>query len=155
VAQVSGLRQARGQDRFVIPLHGSRSAPGIDVDSYAEPSLSSTGCNRRGPVKEDQVSRPRTGAALTALVASLAIATPAVGQPPEAEIGDPSVVACLGEDLTGGVIGRQTAAGIQAGGGPKSVGVAPANCDHYWQAPQDIGGAGAIGNNNWPPPPFG
>ena len=81
------------------------------------------------------MSKPKTGAALTALVAALAIATPAVGQPPEAEIGDPSVVACLGEDLTGGVVGRQADAGIQAGGGPKSVGVAPANCDHYWPPP--------------------
>ena len=100
------------------------------------------------------MSKPKTGAALTALVAALAIATPAVGRPPEAEIGDPAVVACLGEDLTGGVIGRQVDAGIQPGGRPKSAGVAPANCDHFWQAPRDIGGAGAIGNNHWPPPPF-
>ena len=93
-------------------------------------------------------------AALTALVASLAIATPAVGSGPQAELGDPAVVACLGEDLSGGVVGRQADAGIRAGGGPKSVAVAPANCDHFWQTPGDLGGAGAIGNNHWPPPPF-
>jgi len=39
-----------------------------------------------------------------------------------------------------GTIDRQVAAGIQAGGGPKSVDVAPTNCDHFWQ------GQGAIGN---------
>ena len=98
--------------------------------------------------------KSKTAAALSALVASLAIATPAVGSGPQAEIGDPAVVACLGEDLTGGVIGRQIDAGIQAGGGPKSIDVAPANCDHYWQSPEDIGGAEAIGNDNWPPPPY-
>ena len=32
-----------------------------------------------------------------------------------------------------GTIDRQIAAGIQAGGGPKSVDVAPTNCDHFWQ----------------------
>ena len=96
----------------------------------------------------------RMGPAVFALVASFAIATPAVGSGPNAEVGDPSVVACLGEDLTGGVVGRQIEAGIQAGGGPKSIAVAPANCDHYWQAPTDVGGAGAIGNDKWPPPPF-
>ena len=94
----------------------------------------------------------KMGAALTALVASFAIATPAVGAGPNSEIGDPEVVACLGEDLTGGVVGRQREAGVQAGGGPKAND-APANCDHYWQAPTDLGGAEAIGNG-WPPPPF-
>jgi len=100
------------------------------------------------------MSKWKTGAALTALAASFAIATPALGFGPEGQLGDPAVVGCLGEDLTGGVIGRQVEAGIQAGGGPKSIAVAPANCDHYWQAPEDIGGAEAIGNNNWPPPPY-
>jgi hypothetical protein len=40
-----------------------------------------------------------------------------------------------------GTIDRQIAAGIQAGGGPKSVDVAPTNCDHFWQT------SGAIGNS--------
>jgi predicted metal-binding membrane protein len=40
-----------------------------------------------------------------------------------------------------GTIDRQVAAGIQAGGGPKSVDVAPTNCDHFWQT------SGAIGNS--------
>jgi hypothetical protein len=100
------------------------------------------------------MSRWKMSAALTALAASLAIATPASGSGPQAEIGDPAVVACLGADLTGGVVGRQIDAGIQAGGGPKSIDVAPANCDHFWQSSKDVGGAGVIGNNHWPPPPF-
>jgi hypothetical protein len=41
-----------------------------------------------------------------------------------------------------GTIDRQVAAGIQAGGGPKSVDVAPTNCDHFWQT------SGAIGNSS-------
>ena len=40
-----------------------------------------------------------------------------------------------------GTIDRQIAAKIQAGGGPKSVDVAPTNCDHFWQT------SGAIGNS--------
>src|SRR4051812_17892467 len=97
----------------------------------------------------------KSAAALTVVAASIASAAPAFASGPGAELGDPAVVACLGEDLTGGVIGRQVDAGIQAGGGPKSIGVAPANCDHFWQSSEDVGGAGVIGNDNWPPPPYG
>ena len=86
----------------------------------------------------------RSIAASAVLGAWLMLAAPAVGHGPNAEIGDPAVVACLGEDLNGGI------AGIQAGGGPKSIDVAPANCDHFWQ---DAEGAGVIGNGHWPPPP--
>jgi len=100
------------------------------------------------------MSTRKMGAVLTALAASLAIAAPTSGSGPQAEIGDPAVVACLGADLTGGVVGRQIEAGNQAGGGPKSIDVAPANCDHFWQSSRDVGGAGAIGNDHWPPPPF-
>src|SRR4051794_11398834 len=101
-----------------------------------------------------QMSTRKMGAVLTALAASLAIATPASGSGPQAEMGDPAVVACLGADLTGGVVGRQIDAGIQPGGGPKAIDVAPANCDHFWQASNDDGGAGVIGNHHWPPPRF-
>jgi len=38
-----------------------------------------------------------------------------------------------------GTIDRQIAAEIQAGGGPKSVDVAPTNCDHFWQTSEAIG----------------
>ena len=93
----------------------------------------------------------RSIAASALLGAWLMLAAPAVGHGPNAEIGDPAVVACLGVDLNGGVVGRQIDAGIQAGGGPKSIDVAPANCDHFWQ---DAEGAGVIGNGHWPPPHF-
>ena len=96
----------------------------------------------------------RSIAASAVLGAWLALAAPAVGHGPNAEIGDPAVVACLGEDLNGGIIGWQIDAGIQAGGGPKSIDVAPANCDHFWQTAEPDGGAGVIGNGNWPPPPY-
>ena len=46
----------------------------------------------------------------------------------------------IGKDNVG-AIDRQVTAGIQAGGGPKSVDVAPINCDHFWQT------SGAIGNS--------
>ena len=45
---------------------------------------------------------------------------------------------------------KQIEAGITAGGGPKAGEPGPANCDHFYQAPE---GAGTIGNG-WPPPPF-
>src|SRR4051794_41305782 len=102
-----------------------------------------------------QMSTRKMGAVLTALAASLAIAAPASGSGPQAEIGDPAVVACLGADLTGGGVGRQIEAGIPARGGPKAIDGAPAHCDHIWQTSRDGGGAGAIRNADWPPPPLG
>jgi len=93
------------------------------------------------------------------LVASLAVAllaaVPAFGYGPKADTSDttadPAVIACAGEGAAyeDGVVARQSERGIQAGGGPKSVAVAPSNCDHFWQDPE---GAGVIGNG-WPPPP--
>lgn len=80
-------------------------------------------------------------------------AVPAFGYGPRADTSDstadPAVIACAGEGASydTGVIARQAERGIQAGGGPKSVDVAPANCDHFWQDPE---GAGVIGNG-WPP----
>jgi hypothetical protein len=95
-----------------------------------------------------------------ALVASFGVAllfaVPALGYGPKAHTSptttDPAVIACAGEGTmyNDGVVASQTERGIQAGGGPKSGAPAPANCDHYWQAPE---GAGVIGNG-WPPPPF-
>jgi hypothetical protein len=85
-------------------------------------------------------------AALGALAASLALAAPAMGYGPQHEEGDPAFDACVN------AVERQVAAGIQAGGGPKSVDVAPINCDHFWQR-SDTPHGGVIGNG-WPPPPF-
>ena len=83
---------------------------------------------------------------LATLVKALALAAPAMGFGPQHDSG-PAFEACaFGE---GGVVDRQIAAGIEAGGGPKS-GFAPTNCNHFFQDP---GGAGVIGNG-WPPPPF-
>jgi hypothetical protein len=82
---------------------------------------------------------------LAAVVATTgATATSAWAYGPGAEEGDPAFDAC------GEAVDRQIEAEIRAGGGPKSVDVAPANCDHFWQRParQD-----PIGNG-WPPPPF-
>jgi hypothetical protein len=90
----------------------------------------------------------RFSAALAALAACFILAAPASGYGPQHVPGDPAYDACGGD---GGVVDRQVAAGIQAGGGPKSVDVAPTNCDHFWQDPE---GAGVIGNGHWPPPPF-
>jgi hypothetical protein len=85
-------------------------------------------------------------AALGALAASLALAAPAMGYGPQHEEGDSAFDACVNS------VERQVAAGIQAGGGPKSVDVAPINCDHFWQS-SDTPHGGVIGNG-WPPPSF-
>ena len=100
---------------------------------------------------------------ILALVVSLAAASffavPAMGFGPNADTSptttDPAVIACAGPGgaYTSGVVASQTDRGVQAGGGPKSIAPAPANCDHYWQTPADASGAGAIGKG-WPPPPF-
>jgi hypothetical protein len=92
--------------------------------------------------------RGKSPAVLTVLATSLTMAAPALGFGPAGEEGDQAVDACIAD---GGVVDRQVAAGIQAGGGPKSIDVAPTNCDHFWQ---DAEGAGVIGNGHWPPPPF-
>jgi hypothetical protein len=89
----------------------------------------------------------RSRAALGALAASLVLAAPAMGFGPQHDEGDPAFGPCDGE---GGVIPRQVDAGIQAGGGPKSVDVAPTNCDHFWQSSD----GGSVIGNGWPPPPF-
>ncbi len=98
-------------------------------------------------------------AGVLAIGAALLSAAPAMAFGPNADTSptttDPAVIACAGpgDAYTSGVIADQTSRGVQAGGGPKSAAPGPANCDHYWQAPVDVGGAGAIGNG-WPPPPF-
>jgi hypothetical protein len=53
-------------------------------------------------------------------------------------------------DACNATVDAQVAAGIQAGGGPKSVDVGPANCDHFWQRPAREDPIG----NGWPPPPY-
>lgn len=93
------------------------------------------------------MGKKRSRAALAAMAASLVLAAPAMGYGPQHEEGDRAWDVCDGD---GGLIDRQVDAGIQAGGGPKSIDVAPANCDHFWQNPEE---AGVIGNG-WPPPPF-
>ena len=89
--------------------------------------------------------RGKSSAVLTVLAASLTMAAPALGFGPAGEEGDRAVEACSA------AVDRHIDAGIQAGGGPKSIDVAPTNCDHFWQ---DAEGAGVIGNGHWPPPPF-
>lgn len=95
------------------------------------------------------MGKRRFRAALGALAASLVLAAPAMGFGPQHEEGDRAFDACDGE---GGVVDRQIDAGIQAGGGPKSVDVAPTNCDHFWQRSDTP--HGALIGNGWPPPPF-
>ena len=91
---------------------------------------------------------------IASLGVALLVAGPAFGYGPKADTSDtttdPAVIACAGEGAAyeDGVVARQTERGTQAGGGPKSEDVAPANCDHFWQDPA---GAGTIGNG-WPPP---
>jgi hypothetical protein len=92
--------------------------------------------------------RRKSSAVVAALAASLAFAASAMGYGPQQGPGQPAYEACSGD---GGLVDRQVDAGIQAGGGPKSVDVAPTNCDHFWQDPE---GAGVIGKGHWPPPPF-
>lgn len=94
--------------------------------------------------------RGKSPAVLTVLAASLTMAAPALGFGPAAEEGDQAFEACLGD---GAAVDRQIDAGIQAGGGPKSIDVAPINCDHFWQTAEPEG-PGVIGNGHWPPPPF-
>jgi len=86
-------------------------------------------------------------AVIAAPVVALAFVAPAWSYGPIHGEGDPAWEAYSGD---GGVVDHQIAAGIQSGGGPKSVDVAPTNCDHFWQDPT---GAGVIGNG-WPSPHF-
>ena len=82
---------------------------------------------------------------LAAVLAVAGASAPgALAYGPGAQAGDPAFDAC------NAAVNEQIAAGIQAGGGPKSVDVGPANCDHFWQrsARED-----PIGNG-WPPPPY-
>ena len=72
-----------------------------------------------------------------------ASATTAWGYGPNSQPGDPAVDAC------NAAVDHQIDAGIQAGGGPKSVDVGPANCDHFWQRETRDDPIG----NGWPPPP--
>lgn len=82
---------------------------------------------------------------LGAVLATAAVtATTAWAYGPGAEPGDPARDAC------NAAVDRQIAAEIQAGGGPKSVDVGPANCDHFWQRPAREDPIG----NGWPPPPY-
>ena len=98
-------------------------------------------------------------ASVASLGAALLFAVPAAGFGPNANTSstttDPAVIACAGPaaEYTSGVVASQTERGVQAGGGPKSIAPAPANCDHFWQTPESAKGAGVIGNG-WPPPPF-
>ena len=88
---------------------------------------------------------------VVALVVSLGVAllfaVPAMGFGPNADTSptttDPGVIACAGpgDAYTSGVVASQTARGVRAGGGPKAIAPAPANCDHYWQTPVDENGA--------------
>jgi hypothetical protein len=91
-------------------------------------------------------------AILAMLVVALALAPPAMGLGPQHGSGERAFEVCaFGE---GGVVDRQTAAGIQAGGGPKSGIDAPTNCDHFWQDPAATSMGGGVIGNGWPPPPF-
>lgn len=84
-------------------------------------------------------------AVVVALVVALTGAAPALSYGPNPGAGQ-SVEAC------GIAIDRQVGAGIQAGGGPKSVDTGPLNCDHFWQDPTNP--TGVVIGNGWPPPPF-
>ena len=78
------------------------------------------------------------------LVCAGAMAATAFAYGPGAQPGDPARDAC------NAAVDRQIEAGVQAGGGPKSVDVGPANCDHFWQRPAREDPIG----NGWPPPPY-
>jgi hypothetical protein len=81
---------------------------------------------------------------LVTAVAMLVLATAALavsgggGQSATAP-GQASAAANCGIGPANGTIDRQITAEIQAGGGPKSVDVAPTNCDHFWQTSDAIG----------------
>ena len=77
------------------------------------------------------------------LVVAGVSASGALAYGPGAQAGDPAFDAC------NAAVDKQIEAGIQAGGGPKSVDVGPANCDHFWQRPAREDPIG----NGWPPPP--
>ena len=57
----------------------------------------------------------------------------AVAQAEHLTLPDATVEACSA------AVDRQIEAGIQAGGGPKSVDVAPGNCDMFWFRGETIG----------------
>jgi len=77
------------------------------------------------------------------LVVALALAAPAMGYGPQNSPAPRAFDACFE------AIDLQQDAGIIPGGGPKTGGDAPINCDHFWQQ----GLQPEIGNG-WPPPPF-
>jgi hypothetical protein len=83
-------------------------------------------------------------ATASAVVAALLLPAGALAFGPAPPPGSPDNTAQL--EACGNAVNRQIDAEIQAGGGPKSVDVGPANCDHFWQR------TGAIGNG-WPPNP--
>jgi hypothetical protein len=84
-------------------------------------------------------------ATVFAVVAALLVPASALAFGPAPPPGNPDGTAQL--EACDHAVSRQIDAGIQAGGGPKSGDVGPANCDHFWQSPD---GAGTIGNG-WPP----
>jgi hypothetical protein len=86
----------------------------------------------------------RLVALAAALLALTATAPGAFAYGPGAQSGDPASNACEN------AVNRQIDRGVQAGGGPKSVDVGPANCDHFWQSSNRENPIG----NGWPPPPF-
>ena len=83
-------------------------------------------------------------ATASAVVATLLLPAGALAFGPAPPPGNPDNTAQL--EACGNAVDRQIDVEIQAGGGPKSVDVGPANCDHFWQR------TGAIGNG-WPPKP--
>jgi len=87
----------------------------------------------------------------SAVAAALLLPTGALAVGPAPPPGNPDNNPQL--EACGNTVDRQTEKGVAAGGGPKADIPAPTNCDHFFQAPEEDGGAGAIGNG-WPPPPF-
>jgi hypothetical protein len=79
-----------------------------------------------------------------AVAAVLLVPASAFAFGPAPPPGNPDNTAQL--EACGNAVDRQIEAEIQAGGGPKSVDVGPANCDHFWQRTGRIG-------NGWPPKP--
>jgi hypothetical protein len=64
--------------------------------------------------------------AIFVLLAVMALSWAATAQSEHVTLPDPAVAACTA------AIDRQIAEGIQPGGGPKAVDVAPINCDTFW-----------------------
>src|SRR4051794_8520922 len=118
-----------------LALGAAESTPTATPDRRAAP-----GCNRRERVKDGSDEYAEDGRGLDRARCLTCDRGGASGSGPQAEIGDPAVVACLGADLTGGGGGRPNRGRNHARGGAKAVDGCPAQRGPLLPAFPGVGG---------------